>query len=304
MRRYLLTRLVRTAVVLFGLSLFVFVLLTASGDPAAIMAPADATKADLEAIRIDLGLDQPLHVQFLRFAEHAITGDFGQSWKYRQPAIQMIWNRLPATVELSIAAMLMALVVGGVLGILSAAKRGWFDLASVGFAAMARAVPSFWLGMMFILFFAVQLGWLPTSGRGTLANLVMPATTLALAFVADILLLVRSGLLATMEEEFIRTARAKGLSERAVYVEHALVNTAIPVLSIIGITFGRLLGGAVVTETVFSWPGVGSLAVEAVTSRDFPLVEASVFTLALGIVVINLITDLSYGMFDPRIRRS
>lgn len=304
MRRYLVDRLLRTIVVIFGLSVVVFILLNASGDPAAIMAPATATEADLEAIRQDLGTDQPLYVQYWRFAEHAVTGDFGQSWKYRQPAIRMIGTRLPATVELSLASMLIALIIGSVLGVLSASKRGWIDFVSVAFAAAVRAIPSFWLGLMFILFFAVQLGWLPTSGRGGLANLIMPATTLALAFVADILLLVRSGLRATMDEEFIRTAQAKGLSERVIYLRHALPNTAIPVLSIIGITFGRLLGGAVVTETVFSWPGIGSLAVEAVTSRDFPLVEASVFVLALGIVVINLLTDLSYGIFDPRIRRA
>jgi ABC-type dipeptide/oligopeptide/nickel transport system permease component len=303
-RRGLLNRLLRTVIVLFGLSLVVFLLLNASGDAAAIMAPPTATAEDLDAIRRDLGTDQPLYVQYVRFLEHAIVGDFGTSWKYRQPALQLIANRLPATLELSLLAMAIALVVGGTLGVISAARGGWIDFASQAFAAFVRAMPSFWLGLMFILFFAVRLGWLPTSGRGEFANLVMPATTLALSFVADILLLVRSGLLATMDEDYIRTARAKGLAERTVYLRHALANTAIPVLSVLGITFGRLLGGAVVTETVFSWPGVGSIAIEAVTSRDFPLVEASVFVLALIIVGINLLTDISYGLVDPRIRRS
>jgi peptide/nickel transport system permease protein len=305
MRRYLLQRVVRTVLVLLALSLAVFVLLSASGDPASILAPATATQADLDAIRRDFGLDQPIHVQYARFLQRAVTGDFGQSWKHRQPALEMVLARMPATAELAVTAMVIAVVLGCALGVISAVNRGgWLDLATVGLAVTARAMPSFWLGLMLILLFAVQLHVLPTSGRESFRNLVLPATTLALTSLADIVLLVRAGMLATLDEDYIRTARAKGLKDRVVYLRHALRNAAIPVASVIGLTLGTLLGGAVVTETVFSWPGVGSLAVEAVASRDFPLVQAAVFVLAIIIVAINLLTDLTYSLLDPRIRRS
>jgi peptide/nickel transport system permease protein len=304
MRDLLIQRLIRTVVVLVGLSLVVFVLLSFSGDPARIMAPATATPEDIQNLRTSMGLDKPGYVQYAAYMQHVLMGDFGTSWKYRRPALTLILNRLPATIELAVTAMVAAGVAGVLLGILAAARHGqWPDVLGVGVSVMVRAMPSFWLGLMLILLFAVQLGWLPTSGRGSWKNLIMPAITLAVAFTADILLLVRSGLVEALHEEYVRTARAKGLSERTVFVRHALRNVAIPVLTVMGVTFGRLLGGAVVTETVFSWPGVGSLAVEAVSSRDFPLVQASVFVLALGIVLVNLALDVSYPMLDPRIRR-
>lgn len=185
----------------------------------------------------------------------------------------------------------------------AAANRGrWVDVGAVGFSIVARAMPSFWLGLMSILLFAVILGWTPTSGRGTPLHLVLPAATLAATFLADVMLLTRAGMLETMDEDYIRTARAKGLSARLIQLRHALPNAALPVVSSVGLIGGRLIGGAIVTETVFAWPGVGSLAIDGITSRDFPLVQASVLILAMAVAVVNLLTDLSYGVLDPRIR--
>lgn len=302
---YLGGRLVRTLIVLLGLTLLVFVLLQLSGDPAAILAPATASAEDREAIREDFGLNDPLHEQYIRFLGNALTGDFGESWKYRQPALDMVLSRIPATAELALVALVIAVGVGGVLGMLAAANRGRpIDVLGIGFSVVARAMPSFWLGLMLILLFAVILGWVPTSGRGTPLHLLLPAITLAAAFLADILLLTRAGMLEVLDEEYVRTARAKGLSERLVHLRHALPNAALPVVSAIGLIFARLIGGAVVTETVFAWPGVGSIAVEGLAARDFPLVQASVIVLALAVALINLLTDLSYGLLDPRIRQA
>ncbi|MCC6642891.1 MAG: ABC transporter permease [Deltaproteobacteria bacterium] len=302
---YLLARTTRMLIVLLGLTLVVFVLLQLSGDPASVLAPPTATVEDRERIREDFGLNDSLPEQYARFAINAVRGDFGDSWKYRQPALQLVLGRMPATIELALAAVLIAIGFGGVLGVLSAANRGRpIDVAAVGISVVARAMPSFWLGLMLILLFAVQLGWLPTSGRGTPLHLILPALTLAAAFLADVLLLTRGGMLAVLDEEYIRTARAKGLGETLIHVRHALPNAALPVVSAIGLIFARLIGGAVVTETVFAWPGVGSIAVEALAARDFPLVEASVIVLGLAVALISLLTDLAYGLLDPRIRHA
>jgi peptide/nickel transport system permease protein len=302
-RAFLLGRLTRTLIVLFGLTLLVFILLHLSGDPASVLAPAPASAEDLERIREDFGLNDPLHEQYLRFVADTVTGDFGRSWKYQRPAIDLILERMPATLELAGSALVIAVIVGGVLGMAAAANRGrWVDVGAVGFSIVARAMPSFWLGLMSILLFAVILGWTPTSGRGTPLHLVLPAATLAATFLADVMLLTRAGMLETMDEDYIRTARAKGLSARLIQLRHALPNAALPVVSSVGLIGGRLIGGAIVTETVFAWPGVGSLAIDGITSRDFPLVQASVLILAMAVAVVNLLTDLSYGVLDPRIR--
>lgn len=303
MRSFLLGRLTRTLIVLFGLTLLVFLLLHLSGDPASVLAPATASAEDLDRIREDFGLNDPLYEQYLRFVVDTVTGDFGRSWKYQRPAIDLILERMPATLELAGTALIIAVVVGGVLGMAAAANRGrWIDVGSVGFSIVARAMPSFWLGLMSILLFAVILGWTPTSGRGTPLHLLLPAATLAATFLADVLLLTRAGMLETMDEDYIRTARAKGLSARLIQLRHALPNAALPVVSSVGLIGGRLIGGAIITETVFAWPGVGSLAIDGITSRDFPLVQASVIVLAIAVAVVNLLTDLSYGVLDPRIR--
>lgn len=303
MRSFLIGRLTRTIIVLVGLTLLVFLLLHLSGDPASVLAPATASAEDLDRIREDFGLNDPLHEQYIRFVADTVTGDFGRSWKYQRPAIDLILERMPATLELAGTALIIAVVVGGVLGMAAAANRGrWIDVGSVGFSIVARAMPSFWLGLMSILLFAVILGWTPTSGRGTPLHLLLPAATLAATFLADVLLLTRSGMLETLDDDYIRTARSKGLSARLIQFRHALPNAALPVVSSVGLIGGRLIGGAVITETVFAWPGVGSLAIDGITSRDFPLVQASVIVLAIAVAVVNLVTDLSYGLLDPRIR--
>ena len=303
MRDYVIKRVLRSILVLFGLSVAVFVLLSLAGDPATIMLPPEAPMSEVIALRKALGFDQPLHVQYWKFLSRAVRGEFGNSWHYGLPSLPLVLEFFPATFQLALTALLFALVVGIPLGIISAIREGsLIDGLSLSVGVVGRAMPSFWLGIMLILVFAVVLGVLPTSGRGTLRHLIMPAITLSTAFLAQIVLLVRSGMLDVMREDYINTARAKGLQEFSVNMGHAFRNTLIPVVTMIGLTFGRLLGGSVITETVFSWPGVGQLAVQAVSARDFPLVQACVVILALWIVLANLIVDLLYAYLDPRIR--
>jgi peptide/nickel transport system permease protein len=301
---YVLRRITRTVLVLGALTVFVFALLHLSGDPAVLLAGDAASPADIERMRQFLGLSDPLPLQYLRFLQHAAVGDFGTSFRYREPAIDLVLARMPATTELSVAAVAIGLLIGVPLGVLAAERRGsTVDTASVGLSVVARAVPSFWLGLMLILLFAVGLQWLPTSGRGSPDHLILPAVTLSASFLAEILLLTRAGMMSVLDEDYVRTARAKGLTTFTIDRRHALPNAALPLVSAIGVIFTRVIGGAVVIETVFSWPGVGSLAVDGLTQRDYPIVLASVTVLALLVSVINLVTDLSYGFLDPRIRR-
>jgi peptide/nickel transport system permease protein len=302
---YLLHRLFRTVIVLLVLTLAVFALLHLSGDPAAIMSPATASAADLDRIRKSLGLDAPAYIQYGRFLGQVFVGNFGTSWEYQQPALSLAMHRLPATLELSGSALVLGLVIGIPLGVIAAARYGKpVDFVSVSSSLAGRAMPSFWLGLMLIIFFGVKLRWLPTFGAGGFSNLILPSVTLAASFIADILLLTRSGMLEVLGEDYIRTAKAKGMSEIVVLLRHSLPNALLPIVSAAGVICSRLVGGAVVTETVFAWPGVGSMAVQAVSARDFPLVEACVFVLALCVALVNLFTDLSYGFFDPRIRHA
>jgi peptide/nickel transport system permease protein len=287
------------------LTLFVFTLLHLSGDPAVLLAGDAASAADIERMRQFLGLNDPLPIQYLRFLQHAAVGDFGVSFRYREPAIDLVLARMPATTELSVAAIAVGLIVGLPLGVLAAERRGSIvDTMSVGLSVVGRAVPSFWLGLMLILLFAVNLQWLPTSGRGSVDHLILPAVTLSASFLAEIILLTRAGMMGVLDEDYVRTARAKGLTRLTIDRRHALPNAALPLVSAIGVIFTRVIGGAVVIETVFSWPGVGSLAVDGLAQRDFPIVLASVTVLALLVSAITLVTDLSYGFLDPRIRRS
>lgn len=302
---YVARRLLRTVVVLFVLATVVFVLLKLSGDPAAVMAPPNATPEDLDRIRASLGLDQPLLQQFVRFVGRLLVGDFGESWQYNEPALDLVLNRAPATLELLAAALVIGVAIGVPLGVLSGARSGHVgDVLAVAAALAVRAMPSFWLGLMLIVVFGVRLGWLPTFGAGGPSHLVLPALTLAAAFVADLMLLTRSGLLEVLGEDYVRTAVAKGMGRRVIVLRHALRNAALPIVGATGVICSNLIGGAVVSETVFAWPGIGSMAVQAVTARDFPLVEASVVCVGVGVAAITLLTDLSYGVLDPRIRRA
>jgi ABC-type dipeptide/oligopeptide/nickel transport system permease component len=296
-------RLLHTALVTVGVVTLVFVALRMSGDPAASMLPGDASVDELRDLRRTLGLDRPLHAQYVAFLGSAVRGDFGESFRHQQPAFGLVLERLPATLELAFAALLLAVVVALPLGIVAALYRGRaVDMVAMGFAVVGQATPYFWMGIMLILVVSVELGWLPTSGRGGWRHLILPAVTLGTHFAASIARLTRTAMLEVLNQNFVTTARAKGLGEWRVILAHALKNAAVPVVTLIGLQFGTLLGGAVVTETIFAWPGVGRLAVQSIFVRDYPVVQAGVLVLALVFVGINLLVDLLYGTLDPRIR--
>src|SRR6516165_2907535 len=303
MAAFLLRRFVVPILMLFLVALAVFSLGHLSGDPVRLMVPDEATEQQMAKLRHELGLDRPLQVQFVDFVTHAMHGDIGISLRFRKPALTLVLSRMPATIELSTAAMAIALLVAIPAGIVSAMRPGsWADTAVSTVAITGQALPAFWIGIVLIILFAVRLGWLPASGRGDITNLILPAVTLGLWPMARISRLLRSSLREVAQEEFVRTARAKGLRERAILGRHTLRNACIPVVTIIAIIFGTMLGGTVITETVFAWPGIGRLALEAVFNRDFPLVQATVFVVAVIFVFINFFLDLVYVAIDPRIR--
>ena len=310
MLSYIIRRLVYMVVLLVMLSVATFIIIQLPPGDYLTTLVANMRRANVvlseEAVAVlteRYGLGRPLHIQYLKFLARAVRGEFGNSWQYGLPAINLVLEFCPATFQLALAALLFALVVGIPLGVVSAIREGsLIDALGLSLGVVGRAMPSFWLGIMLILVFAVNLKVLPTSGKGELRHLVLPAITLSTAFLAQIVLLVRSGMLDVLREDYIRTARAKGLQPYTINMRHAFRNTLIPVVTMVGLTFGRLLGGSVITESVFSWPGVGRLAVQAVSARDFPLVQASVVVFALWIVLANLIVDLLYAFLDPRIR--
>jgi len=303
MLNYTVRKLLHTALVALGVVTLAFAALRLSGDPAATMLPGDASVDELVALRHALGLDQPILSQYAHFLASAFQGDFGLSFRHQQPALTLVLERLPATLELAFASLLLAVSVAIPLGILAAIYRGrLIDIVAMGLAVVGQATPFFWMGVMLILVVSVELGWLPTSGRGRLAHLILPAITIATHLAASLARLTRTSMLEVLGENYLVTARAKGLSERSVILAHALKNAAIPITTLVGLQFGTLLGGAVVTEMIFAWPGVGRLAVQSIFARDYPVVQASVFVLALSFVAINLGVDVLYGWLDPRIR--
>lgn len=302
MARYILKRLWHTVYVAVGISLISFFFIHLSGDPVLLMLPPDASKEEVETLREQLGFNDPLAIQYLRFAGHALRGDLGVSLVHRVPALDLIFERLPASLELAGAAMLFALAVAVPLGILAAVRRGsLLDLGSMLAALFGLSMPHFWLGIMLVLLFSVHLGWFPTSGRGSFAQLVLPALALGLSLLAMFARLTRSVMLEVLGQDYVRTARAKGLAERLVIGKHALKNALIPLVTVAGMQFGFLIGGTVIIETVFAWPGVGRLVVQAIFSRDYPLVQAAVLVLAVLFVLINLLVDLLYVLLDPQI---
>ncbi|MCL4186180.1 MAG: ABC transporter permease [Rhodobacteraceae bacterium] len=302
MLRYVLRRIVLTVPVIAGILLISFLLTHVSGDPTDLILPPDTPDEARALFREKHGLDRPIWVQFYVFSLHALQGDFGNSLRFHEPAVKLVTDRLGATTELAMAAMALAIAVGIPAGVVAAYRRNTAaDVAIRAVSLFGQAVPSFYLGIVAILVFAVWLGWLPSGGRGTLAHLALPAITLALGLVALIARTTRSCMLDVLNQDYVRTARAKGLGEAPVVWVHALRNAFIPVLTVIGLQVGFLLGGVVVTETVFSWPGVGRLAVQAIYARDFPVVQAVVFFFALIFVIVNLIVDLLYAVLDPRI---
>lgn len=300
---YLARRLAQAVLVLLGVSFVVFFILYLTGDPALVLLPPDATAEDIRTFRETMGFNDPFIVQYGRFLAGAIRGDFGQSIRHGEPAFPLVLERLPATFQLSGAALLVALALAIPAGVVSAVRRNTpVDYVATVVALLGQSMPTFWLGIMLILVFSVQFNILPSSGRGGLEHLVLPALTLGLFTTARITRLTRSGMLEVMNQDYIRTARAKGVSGRPVIWKHAFKNAAIPIVTIVGIELGTLLGGSVITETIFAWPGVGRLSVQAIYNRDYPVVQAAVFLLASTFVLVNLVVDVLYTYLDPRIR--
>mgnify|MGYP002532498267 FL=1 len=302
MAKYISKRLLQAIFVLLGVSLVAFIILHLSGDPLSLLISSGATPEQEAAIRTKMGLDDPLYIQYFRFLAQILHGDFGESLYYKQSTLSLIMNRLPATIQLTFAGILVAIVIGIPFGIIAATKKGSVVDSVVRIIAICgQAIPSFWLGLMMILIFSVKLKWLPTSGRGTFAQMIMPAITVGLFSMASVCRLTRSTMIETLKTDYIRTAKAKGLHKARIIVVHALRNSLLPVVTTIGMEIGHLLGGTLLTETIFSWPGIGSLAVQAITNRDYPLVQTAVLITAFMFVIVNLIVDLLYAVIDPRI---
>lgn len=303
MIRFLLRRLPKTVIVLLGVTFISFGLLFLTGDPALLMANEQWTQEQLDEFRHKMGFDRPWPVQYLDFLSDAVQGDFGVSLRHREPAMQLVLDRMPATLQLTVAAMLISVLIAFPVGVISATKRhSFWDHLSMLLALLGQAMPVFWLGVMLILVFSVKLRWLPVSGRGDWTHLVLPATALAMYPLGRNARMVRSSLLEVLNQDYIRTAHAKGLKSHTVLIRHALRNALIPVITLIGLQFGILLGGAIVTETIFAWPGVGRLTVQAIYAKDFPIVQASVTMLATVFILINLLMDSIYTLLDPRIK--
>jgi peptide/nickel transport system permease protein len=303
MIQYAAHRLLYAMFVLVGVATIVFLLVRLTGDPVKLMLPPDATQGQEQALRHSLGLDAPQIVQYAQFMASVGRLDLGQSLRYGQPALSLILQRYPATLQLAAAALLFSLVIAIPAGVLAATRRGkTADTGVMSVALIGQSSPAFFTGIFLILLFAVTLRWLPTGGIGTPQHLVLPAVTLGLYLMSAVARLTRSAMLDVLNEDYLRTARAKGLSSTAVMLRHALRNSMLPVITMIGLETGALLGGSIITETVFAWPGVGQLVVQAIAARDYPLVQASVLVLAATFVLINLTVDLSYSWLDPRIR--
>jgi len=273
------------------------------GDPVEVMLGETAQQADKERLREELGLNLPLYVQYGRFMAGVVQGDLGESYFYRRPVAQVIADRVPATVELALAAFLVAGLIAIPLGIVAALREGTaVDNASVLFSLVGVSMPNFWLGPLLIILFSIRLGWFPVSGRGGVGSLVLPAITLGTALAAVLSRMTRASLLERLGEDYLTVARAKGLPEWKVILKHALRNALIPIVTVMGLQFGALLSGAIITENVFSWPGIGTLLINAIAARDYPLVQGCVLFITLSYVFVNLVTDLLYGWVDPRIR--
>ena len=305
MLRLILMRLIQVPLVILAVSLLVFVFLNASGDPVLLLLPFDASPEDVEEMRKALGLDKPLMVRYGIFLWDAIHGDFGVSLRSHQPALSIVLDALPATIELALAAMLVATVISIPLGITAAVKRGGtIDMTATVVSVLGQSMPVFWLGILLIMLFSVMLHWFPVSGRGGISSLILPAVTLGWYMNALMTRMTRTAMLEVLSEPYILTARAKGLPERLVIMKHAFRNARVPIITIWGLQAGTMLTGTVVTETVFSWPGLGRASIYAVAGRDYPVVLASIALFTLIFVTINLVIDLAYFVFDPRIRQN
>jgi peptide/nickel transport system permease protein len=303
LRQYIVKRLLLSIVVLFGITLIVFFILRLTGDPTHLLLPLEASKEDIALFRHEMGFDRPLYVQYLKFLGGVLQGDLGKSLRHGQPAITLVYERLPATIELAVAALAIALIVAIPVGILSAVKPNTLtDHIGMLIALLGQSMPIYWSGLMLILLLTVKLNLLPAFGRSGLASLIMPAVSLGFFSMARIARVTRSSMMSVLGKDYIRTAKSKGLTDGRVIIRHAFKNAAIPIITLVGMELGTLLGGAVITETIFAWPGVGQLAIQAIYNRDFPVVQAAVLNLSVIFVLINLIVDILYTYLDPRVR--
>ncbi|MBO0905191.1 ABC transporter permease subunit [Jiella sonneratiae] len=301
--RFVAGRAVQGVIVMAGVSLIVFFALFLTGDPAAVMMPPDANRAEIEAFRHAMGYDDPILVQYLRFVGGVASGDFGRSLRFQRPAFDLLFERLPATALLAVTALLWSSLLGFVLGTLAAVrKNGAIDFAIRVISLLGQAVPVFWLGLLLIIVFSLKLRWLPSGGIGTPAQLVMPSLALGAYYFSAITRLVRASLIEVLGENYIRTARAKGTSEWRIVVHHAMRNALIPVITVQGMYFASLLGGALITEIIFAWPGIGRLAVDSIQTKDFPVVQAVVLFAAFVFVVTNFLVDVAHVFLNPRVR--
>ncbi|SDX98393.1 peptide/nickel transport system permease protein [Albimonas donghaensis] len=303
MASYFARRVFQGLLSIVGASLVIFLITRLSGDPVVLMLPPEAPEEVVRQVRESLRLDLPIWEQYLGFAWDALHGDFGRSYRWQMPALDLILERLPATLYLSVVALAFSMVIAVPFGVLSAVYRGsWFDRFAKGFAMLGQAMPNFWIGLLMIMLFSVKLGWLPAFGAGTPAHVIMPAIALGWYPVAAQTRIVRSAMLDVLDSDYIRMGRSVGAPERVLVWKYALRNAAIPLVTMQGVYFAAMLGGSFVVEVVFAWPGMGRTVVEALFSRDFPVVQAGVLFSAVVFVAANLLVDLSYGFIDPRIR--
>jgi ABC-type dipeptide/oligopeptide/nickel transport system permease component len=303
MTQYIVRRLFALIPILLGVSIIIFLVMRlVPGDPARQTLGPEATGEQVEVLREAWRLDEPLPIQYIAWLQRALEGDLGRSTVSRVPVTEEIFSRLPATLELTMASMAVAIVFGLLFGIVSAIRHNTLvDRGTMLLALVGICTPSFWLGLILMLIFSVELGWFPSTGAGGISHLVLPAITLGVGAAAVIARVTRSSMIEVFSEDFIRTARAKGLAERMVVVRHALKNALIPIITILGLEFGGLLAGAVITETVFSYPGIGQLLIKSINNRDFPIVQGALLLFAIQFVLVNLIVDLLYARVDPRI---
>ena len=303
MKKYIFKRIIQSLVCLFFVTIIVFALTHLSGDPVMLMVPPEATPDEIEAMRVSLGLKEPLHVQYWRFISRAAVGDFGKSLRWNMRCMDLFIDRFPATLLLSTTAMILSILVGIPIGIVGAVKNGkWFDTLGKFFALLGQAMPVFWLGIMLMMFFAVQLKVLPTSGMGTWKHLIMPSVTLGWIFSASLTRMTRSAMLDVLDSDYIKMARTVGVPWNMIILKQALKNAFIPILTIMALNFVILLNGIVIAELVFNWPGVGRLVVDSIFTRDYPVVQMCVLIASSLFVFTNLFVDILYAYIDPRIR--
>ncbi len=303
MRRYVLSRVLLGIVTIFGVSIIVFVVARLSGDVARLYAPTSATAEDLQAVRVRFGLDKPIPVQYFIFVRDALRGDFGTSFAYNRPAMEIVLNRLPVTLQLGLTSFVIGNVLGILLGILAALYRSkWVQWVGQSFALLGMAVPPFWLAVMLMLVFAVKLRWLPTSGMGSIKHMILPVLSLSWFSLAFVMRVTRTSLMDTLDSEYVKLARIKGNPEWVVIIKHALRNALIPVVMLMGMQLAMLLGGSVFIENIFRWPGVGSLLVNSIDGRDYPLIQAITLLTSSALVFIMLVVDILFVYLDPRIK--